>query len=75
MKSLANKYKGNIHIGEFSNHEKMLIKDSDYVVYGSNNWLANKSFKNSEHSSVIHSSELSEKEFARISKLIIENEI
>ena len=75
LSSLKDKYRGNIYIAEFPTHEKVLIKDTDYVVCGSNNWLANRKFKNSERSFVVHSSDLVEREFLDISKTIIRNEI
>lgn len=41
---------GQLTLKEIPTHEKVLIKDSDYVICGSNNWLSNKNFKNQEQS-------------------------
>lgn len=41
---------GRLIIRENPTHEKVLIKDQDYVICGSNNWLSNKNFKNQEQS-------------------------
>lgn len=41
---------GQLIIRENPTHEKVLIKDQDYVICGSNNWLSNKNFKNQEQS-------------------------
>jgi phosphatidylserine/phosphatidylglycerophosphate/cardiolipin synthase-like enzyme len=41
---------GQLTIREIPTHEKVLIKDQDYVICGSNNWLSNRRFKNQEQS-------------------------
>lgn len=70
---LVLKYPDQLFVGKFANHEKILIKDDDYVVYGSNNWLSNSKFKNSERSIVINSPELANKEYRRAVDLINSN--
>lgn len=49
---------GRLIIQENPTHEKVLIKDQDYVICGSNNWLSNKNFKNQEQSIKIWDAEL-----------------
>ena len=60
------RYPENLIIGKYPNHEKILIKDTDYVICGSNNWLSNHSFRNSERSLKIFSSSLAVSESERI---------
>jgi phosphatidylserine/phosphatidylglycerophosphate/cardiolipin synthase-like enzyme len=60
-----------LHLAKFANHEKILVKDNEYVVCGSNNWLSNRKFRNSERSLKIFSRELAESETKRISDLIL----
>jgi phosphatidylserine/phosphatidylglycerophosphate/cardiolipin synthase-like enzyme len=49
---------GKLTIKKNPTHEKVLIKDQDYVICGSNNWLSNKNFKNREQSIKIWDSRL-----------------
>ena len=49
---------GQLIIRETPTHEKVLIKDQDYVICGSNNWLSNKNFKNQEQSIKIWDADL-----------------
>ena len=65
LKEMIGKYPNNLFIAKFANHEKVLVKD-DYVVYGSNNWLSNSKFNNSERSIVLHSPGLADIEKDRI---------
>ena len=53
-----------LSIFELPNHAKILIKDSDYFICGSFNWLSNKSGRNYERSWVVKIPELVEEEFA-----------
>ena len=69
------KYPDQLVIGEFANHEKILIRDRAYVVYGSNNWLSNSKFKNSERSIVVYDDELALCEQNRIIELVERNQI
>ena len=39
----------NLYVYEFDNHYKSLVKDAEYFVTGSINWLSNKKGKNFEH--------------------------
>lgn len=62
LSTTANKKNGwgNLTIREYPTHEKVLIKDDDYVICGSNNWLSNRKFKNREQSIKIWDRELVE---------------
>ena len=51
-----------LFIYEFDNHYKSLVKDSDYFLVGSINWLSNSRGKNFERAWKNHS-ELAQKEF------------
>lgn len=73
--ALMRKYSGQLVIGEFANHEKILIRDGACVVYGSNNWLSNSKFKNSERSIVVYDDELALCEQNRIIELVTSNPI
>lgn len=66
-------YRGNLHVGKFPNHEKILVKDDDLVVCGSNNWLSNARFRNSERSIVVRNPEFARSEGERVAKLIREH--
>lgn len=54
---------GRLDVFEFPNHAKLLIKDSDYAVIGSFNWLSNARGKNLERSWVVTEKTLIDKEF------------
>ena len=68
LDNVKSKYPENLIIGKYPNHEKFLIKDTDYVICGSNNWLSNRSFRNSERSLKIFSNSLAVSESERIKK-------
>lgn len=73
IESLMMKYPEQLFVGKFANHEKILIQDKNYAVYGSNNWLSNSKFRNSERSIVVHNQELADKEYQRVVELINNN--
>ena len=75
LTALMQKYSGQLVIGEFANHEKILIRDGAYVVYGSNNWLSNSKFKKSERSIVVYDAKLALCEQSRIIDLVESNKI
>ena len=52
-----------LFIYEFDNHYKSLVKDNDYFLTGSFNWLSNSKGKNFERAWKNEFSELAEKEF------------
>ena len=41
---------GRLTIVEKPTHEKLIVKDTDFVIFGSNNWLSNRQFRNREQS-------------------------
>ena len=71
--NISSKFKNQLIIGKFATHEKIIVKDDDYIIIGSNNWLSNSNFKNSERSLLLFSSDLAKQESTRIKKLIEEN--
>jgi len=71
LERLKGLYSGNLHVGKFANHQKILIKDDEYIVCGSNNWLSNNLFKNAEMSLKIFSPSLTKSEGERFSRDII----
>lgn len=52
-----------LFIYEFDNHYKSLVKDSDYFITGSINWLSNRKGKNFERAWKTRIPELAEREF------------
>ena len=52
-----------LFIFEFDNHYKSLVKDSDYFITGSINWLSKRKGKNFERAWKIQIPELAEREF------------
>ena len=71
---LKQDHRESLHLGKFATHEKMFIVD-DLLVIGSNNWLSNSSFRNSERSLAIDDAQLAHDEGARAAKLITQNEL
>ena len=53
----------NLYVYEFDNHYKSLVKDSEYFITGSINWLSNKKGKNFERAWKTEISELADREF------------
>ena len=39
-----------LHFKEFKNHSKVIVVDNKYRIVGSNNWLSNRKYSNSEYS-------------------------
>ena len=62
-------FRGKILLGRFPNHEKVLACDA-FVVIGSNNWLSNRTFRNSERSVVVTSNKIVTREKSRIQSLV-----
>jgi len=52
-----------LFVYEFDNHYKSLVKDSDYFITGSINWLSKRKGKNFERAWKIQIPELAEREF------------
>ena len=42
--------KGQLHFKGFKNHSKVIVVDNKYRIVGSNNWLSNRKYSNSEYS-------------------------
>lgn len=70
LRELGRKHPGKIFLHDFPNHEKLLIKDRIYVICGSNNWLSNRRFRNSERSVKIFSTKLATTEAERIKRMV-----
>ena len=64
--------RGKLYINEFPNHEKIILVDNKYIICGSNNWLSNRYFFNSENSYKIFDQQLVLSEGSRIKKLILD---
>ncbi len=69
LERLKQRYHERLHVTQFATHEKMLIVDNE-IVYGSNNWLSNSSFRNSERSIAVVSRELAVREQSRVKNSI-----
>lgn len=69
-KAVKSQWPGSLHLREFATHEKVLTKDDSYVIYGSNNWLSNRRFRNSERSIKILDQEVTKRERDRIRRLV-----
>ena len=80
-RALEEKVDHNLYIYEFDNHYKSLVKDSDYFLVGSINWLSNSRGKNFERAWKNEFPELAQKEFddclriMRPKKLILRRKI
>ena len=61
--------RGKLYINEFPNHEKIILVDNKYIICGSNNWLSNRYFFNSENSYKIFDQQLVISEGSRIKEL------
>ena len=73
LNKYKNKDKGQLYLGYFPTHQKILLKDSEYIICGSNNWLSNSQFKNLETSYKVTSNELIKTEKFRIKDLVKRN--
>lgn len=73
LMALVKKYPQLIFIGEYANHEKVLVVDHEEVVYGSANWLSNRNYSNKERSVVLRDAGLASNEANRIKALIRNN--
>lgn len=64
-----------VTLARFPNHEKLLIVDAAYCVIGSNNWLSNAAFRNSERSILVRSTRLAFDEGQRVQGLVERNKM
>lgn len=62
----ASRHLGKIHQRVFPTHEKSLVIDDAFVIFGSNNWLSNDKFSNHETSVIIRDTKLASDERDRI---------
>ncbi len=74
LERISKKYPDSFYMTKFANHQKVLIKDSEYIICGSNNWLSNNSFRNQEMSMKIFASNLARSESERLKAEITEAE-
>ena len=71
LSSLSTKGGGKgLILAKFPNHEKILVCDRSFVVIGSNNWLSNRAFKNSERSLRVDSKHYAAIESERVQTLV-----
>lgn len=70
QRARAHAERGRLMVGKFPNHEKLLVVDGEYLVIGSNNWLSNAAFHNSERSIKVTSRALATQERVRIERLV-----
>ena len=63
VRALESECDNNLFIYEFDNHYKSLVKDSEYFITGSINWLSNKKGKNFERAWKTQIPELADREF------------
>jgi phosphatidylserine/phosphatidylglycerophosphate/cardiolipin synthase-like enzyme len=75
LRILTKKYPNQLHVAEYATHEKMLVIDSNTVVFGSANWLSNKNYTNFERSIVVIDEAIASSEEERISALIKANKV
>ena len=61
--AIDRKVDGHLFVYEFDNHYKSLVKDDDYFITGSINWLSNSRGRNYERAWKNEFSALAEKEF------------
>ena len=50
LKQRAINDKGQLHFKKFKNHSNVIVVDNKYRIVGSNNWLSNRKYSNSEYS-------------------------
>lgn len=59
-----------VTVAQFANHEKVLVVDDSYCVIGSNNWLSNSNFRNSERSILVRVQSFATDEAARVAAIV-----
>ena len=75
LKQLADKFPNRLYVAEYATHEKMLVVDSQTIVFGSANWLSNRQYKNSERSIVVTDNAIASSEEQRIAALVRKNTV
>jgi phosphatidylserine/phosphatidylglycerophosphate/cardiolipin synthase-like enzyme len=57
-------------VAKFANHEKVLVVDDAYCIIGSNNWLSNSAFRNSERSVLVRIPSFTSEEAKRVEAIV-----
>jgi len=63
-----------IMVAQFANHEKVLVVDDAYCIIGSNNWLSNSTFRNSERSVLVRIPSFASEEAMRVETIVRQHE-
>ncbi|MCM5570053.1 phospholipase D-like domain-containing protein [Burkholderiaceae bacterium FT117] len=66
--------RGELHVGCYANHEKLVIVD-DYLIVGSFNWLSNRQVTNNERSVRIDDPAFASKEAQRLKRLVAQDRV
>jgi hypothetical protein len=61
--------RGRVKVSRFTNHEKVLVVDDQYVIIGNNNWLLNTKYHNNKRSIKVFSHRYAVEEQQRIQTL------
>jgi phosphatidylserine/phosphatidylglycerophosphate/cardiolipin synthase-like enzyme len=67
VRSLGN---SRVMVAQFANHEKVLVVDDAYCIIGSNNWLSNSTFRNSERSVLVRIPSFASEEARRVEAIV-----
>ncbi|MGE0811529.1 MAG: phospholipase D-like domain-containing protein [Immundisolibacter sp.] len=59
-----------VMVAQFANHEKVLVVDDEYCIFGSNNWLSNSTFRNSERSILVRIPSFASEEAKRVEAIV-----
>jgi phosphatidylserine/phosphatidylglycerophosphate/cardiolipin synthase-like enzyme len=59
-----------VMVAKFANHEKVLVVDDAYFIIGSNNWLSNSAFRNSERSVLVRIPSFASEEAKRVEAIV-----
>lgn len=59
-----------VMVAQFANHEKVLVVDDAYCIIGSNNWLSNSTFRNSERSVLVRIPSFASEEAIRVESIV-----
>lgn len=73
LSNSASGMQGVLKVGEFNNHQKILIRDCEVVCCGSHNWLSNRAMQNREQSFIVNDDEVARLAFAQCRPLIESN--
>lgn len=62
-----------VMVAQFANHEKVLVVDDKYCIIGSNNWLSNSTFRNSERSILVRIPSFASEEAQRVEAIVLQH--